>query len=124
MVYEKRNLKISLDYTCTLNTYEVKWDIIEFHGSIQIYYTLDSPFKWKYTYLENKNIPDAVSVSVKYRIIKTNYMYLYFSCDSCNHDLILTVLWDGVVHTSAQVRASAARLFEVGIQTYWQYYWM
>ncbi|CAC5412344.1 RAB11-binding protein RELCH,RAB11-binding protein RELCH homolog [Mytilus coruscus] len=35
------------------------------------------------------------------------------SCDSTNHDLLLTVLWDGVVHTSAQVRASAARLFEL-----------
>ncbi|CAG2232759.1 RAB11-binding protein RELCH,RAB11-binding protein RELCH homolog [Mytilus edulis] len=35
------------------------------------------------------------------------------SCDSTNHELLLTVLWEGVVHTSAQVRASAARLFEL-----------
>ncbi|XP_076109472.1 RAB11-binding protein RELCH homolog [Mytilus galloprovincialis] len=35
------------------------------------------------------------------------------SCDSTNHELLLTVLWEGVVHTSAQVRASSARLFEL-----------
>ncbi|KAL5022360.1 hypothetical protein ScPMuIL_001515 [Solemya velum] len=32
------------------------------------------------------------------------------------HDLLLTVLWEGVVHTSAQVRAAAGRLFEFVIR--------
>lgn len=29
------------------------------------------------------------------------------------HELLLTVLWYGVVHTSALVRCTAARMFEV-----------
>lgn len=36
--------------------------------------------------------------------------------DSANpvyHELLLTVLWYGVVHTSALVRCTAARMFEV-----------
>lgn len=32
---------------------------------------------------------------------------------SSNHELLLNVLWEGVVHTSAQVRATAARMFEI-----------
>lgn len=32
--------------------------------------------------------------------------------NSSHHELLLTVLWDGVVHTSAQVRSASARLFE------------
>ncbi|KAL3860033.1 hypothetical protein ACJMK2_010206, partial [Sinanodonta woodiana] len=35
------------------------------------------------------------------------------STNQSNHDLLLGVLWDGVVHTSAQVRATAARMFEI-----------
>ncbi|XP_067652799.1 RAB11-binding protein RELCH homolog [Haliotis asinina] len=37
------------------------------------------------------------------------------SCDD-NHELLLTVLWCGVVHTSAPVRATSAILFELLIQ--------
>ncbi|KAK3746890.1 hypothetical protein RRG08_030301 [Elysia crispata] len=33
-----------------------------------------------------------------------------------NHELLLSALWDGVVHTSAQVRAAAASLFELMIK--------
>ncbi|XP_048752282.1 RAB11-binding protein RELCH homolog isoform X2 [Ostrea edulis] len=33
-----------------------------------------------------------------------------------NHELLLTVLWDGVMHTSPQVRASSARLFELMVK--------
>ena len=33
--------------------------------------------------------------------------------DPENHDLLLGVLWDGVVHSAAVVRATAASLFEV-----------
>ncbi|XP_033755767.1 LOW QUALITY PROTEIN: RAB11-binding protein RELCH-like [Pecten maximus] len=35
------------------------------------------------------------------------------SANPSNHELLLTVLWEGVVHTSAQVRSTAARLFEL-----------
>ena len=47
------------------------------------------------------------------------FIYLVFyhcSSSSSNHELLLNVLWEGVVHTSAQVRATAARMFEVCIQ--------
>ncbi|GFN75124.1 lish domain and heat repeat-containing protein kiaa1468 homolog, partial [Plakobranchus ocellatus] len=33
-----------------------------------------------------------------------------------NHELLLSVLWDGVVHTSAHVRAASASLFELMIK--------
>ncbi|XP_055891966.1 RAB11-binding protein RELCH homolog isoform X3 [Biomphalaria glabrata] len=33
-----------------------------------------------------------------------------------NHDLLLSVLWEGVVHTSSQVRTAAASLFELMIK--------
>ncbi|XP_060602850.1 RAB11-binding protein RELCH homolog isoform X2 [Ruditapes philippinarum] len=33
--------------------------------------------------------------------------------NSSNHELLLEVLWEGVVHSSPQVRATAARLFEI-----------
>ncbi|XP_035825823.1 RAB11-binding protein RELCH, partial [Aplysia californica] len=33
-----------------------------------------------------------------------------------NHELLLSVLWDGVVHSSAQVRAAAAAVFELMIK--------
>uniref|UniRef100_K1PHE9 Uncharacterized protein n=1 Tax=Magallana gigas TaxID=29159 RepID=K1PHE9_MAGGI len=33
-----------------------------------------------------------------------------------NHELLLTVLWDAVVHTSPQVRATSARLFELMVK--------
>ena len=49
------------------------------------------------------------------------FMYLVFyhcSSSSSNHELLLNVLWEGVVHTSAQVRATAARMFEVCIQIF------
>ncbi|CAH1269897.1 KIAA1468 [Branchiostoma lanceolatum] len=36
--------------------------------------------------------------------------------DAAYHESLLTVLWDGVVHTSALVRASAARMFEMLIK--------
>ncbi|KAJ8302478.1 hypothetical protein KUTeg_018874 [Tegillarca granosa] len=38
--------------------------------------------------------------------------YLFDRTNSSHHELLLTVLWDGVVHTSAQVRSASARLFE------------
>ncbi|XP_062567299.1 RAB11-binding protein RELCH homolog [Saccostrea cucullata] len=38
------------------------------------------------------------------------------SANPSNHELLLTVLWDGVVHSSPQVRASAARLFELMVK--------
>lgn len=42
-----------------------------------------------------------------------------FSANPAYHELLLTVLWYGVVHTSALVRCTAARMFEVsGIQTF------
>ncbi|KAL4235190.1 hypothetical protein ACF0H5_006828 [Mactra antiquata] len=34
-----------------------------------------------------------------------------------NHELLLTVLWEGVVHSSPQVRSTAARLFEILMHT-------
>ena len=39
----------------------------------------------------------------------------FFSCSAnpAYHELLLTVLWYGVVHTSALVRCTAARMFEV-----------
>lgn len=43
---------------------------------------------------------------------------VFFSTDSDNHDLLLTVLWDGVVHTSAHVRTTAAKMFEVYTRSY------
>lgn len=36
-----------------------------------------------------------------------------FSANPAYHELLLTVLWYGVVHTSALVRCTAARMFEV-----------
>ncbi len=39
----------------------------------------------------------------------------FFSENSDYHDLLLTVLWDGVVHTSANVRTTAAKMFEVSV---------
>ncbi|KAK7505693.1 hypothetical protein BaRGS_00002964 [Batillaria attramentaria] len=41
---------------------------------------------------------------------------LQLRTDAVNHDLLLSVLWDGVVHTAAVVRATAASLFELLIQ--------
>lgn len=42
-----------------------------------------------------------------------------FSANPAYHELLLTVLWYGVVHTSALVRCTAARMFEVSvIQTF------
>lgn len=38
---------------------------------------------------------------------------LSFSANPVYHELLLTVLWYGVVHTSALVRCTAARMFEV-----------
>ncbi|KAK3085392.1 hypothetical protein FSP39_002678 [Pinctada imbricata] len=38
------------------------------------------------------------------------------STNPTNHELLLMVLWDGVVHTSAEVRATAARLFELMVK--------
>ena len=35
------------------------------------------------------------------------------SGNSDMHDLLLTVLWEAVVHTSANVRTTAAKMFEV-----------
>ena len=39
----------------------------------------------------------------------------FFPCSAnpAYHELLLTVLWYGVVHTSALVRCTAARMFEV-----------
>ncbi|XP_060073461.1 RAB11-binding protein RELCH homolog [Ylistrum balloti] len=39
--------------------------------------------------------------------------FMEISANPSNHELLLTVLWEGVVHTSAQVRSTAARLFEL-----------
>ncbi|XP_069112711.1 RAB11-binding protein RELCH homolog isoform X2 [Argopecten irradians] len=39
--------------------------------------------------------------------------FIEISANPSNHELLLTVLWEGVVHTSAQVRSTAARLFEL-----------
>ncbi|XP_076470808.1 RAB11-binding protein RELCH homolog isoform X2 [Babylonia areolata] len=41
---------------------------------------------------------------------------LQLRTEAVNHDLLLSVLWDGVVHTAAVVRATAASLFELVIQ--------
>lgn len=38
-----------------------------------------------------------------------------FSANPAYHELLLTVLWYGVVHTSALVRCTAARMFEVSV---------
>ena len=38
--------------------------------------------------------------------------------DSSYHELLLTVLWEGVVHTSAQVRIATANMFEVHEKMY------
>ena len=46
-------------------------------------------------------------------LCETFYSFLCFSSSSSNHELLLNVLWEGVVHTSAQVRSTAARMFEV-----------
>jgi len=35
--------------------------------------------------------------------------------DPDNHQLLIGVLWDGVVHTSASVRSTSAQLFEVSL---------
>lgn len=43
---------------------------------------------------------------------------LCFSANPVYHELLLTVLWYGVVHTSALVRCTAARMFEVHTQTH------
>lgn len=37
----------------------------------------------------------------------------FSSANPVYHELLLTVLWYGVVHTSALVRCTAARMFEV-----------
>lgn len=42
--------------------------------------------------------------------------FLQLRTEPVNHDLLLSVLWDGVVHTAAVVRATAASLFELMIQ--------
>ncbi|KAL8571755.1 hypothetical protein ACOMHN_051122 [Nucella lapillus] len=41
---------------------------------------------------------------------------LQLRTEAANHDLLLGVLWDGVVHSAAVVRATAASLFELVIQ--------
>ena len=51
-----------------------------------------------------------------YSLQKSKYPLYVFSSSSSNHELLLNVLWEGVVHTSAQVRATAARMFEVCIK--------
>lgn len=38
---------------------------------------------------------------------------VFSSANPVYHELLLTVLWYGVVHTSALVRCTAARMFEV-----------
>lgn len=38
-----------------------------------------------------------------------------FRANPAYHELLLTVLWYGVVHTSALVRCTAARMFEVSL---------
>jgi len=38
------------------------------------------------------------------------------SKEAALHDLLLTVLWEGVVHASPLVRATAARMFDVSSQ--------
>jgi len=46
-------------------------------------------------------------------------LFFFFSANPAYHELLLTVLWYGVVHTSALVRCTAARMFEVSvIQTF------
>lgn len=61
------------------------------------------------------------------------YMYfvmiwLSFSANPAYHELLLTVLWYGVVHTSALVRCTAARMFEVQKHTHqstqWKWSWL
>ncbi|XP_025114881.1 lisH domain and HEAT repeat-containing protein KIAA1468-like isoform X4 [Pomacea canaliculata] len=42
--------------------------------------------------------------------------FLQLKSDSANHELLLGVLWDGVVHSASVVRATAASLFELLIQ--------
>lgn len=41
-----------------------------------------------------------------------------FRANPVYHELLLTVLWYGVVHTSALVRCTAARMFEVHTHIY------
>jgi hypothetical protein len=43
------------------------------------------------------------------------------SLDTKFHELLLGVLWDGVVHTSASIRSSSARMFEVGFIALWSH---
>lgn len=42
------------------------------------------------------------------------YLYIFFNLSSnkAYHELLLSVLWDGVVHNSSYVRVTAGRLFE------------
>lgn len=42
------------------------------------------------------------------------YLYIIFNLSSnkAYHELLLSVLWDGVVHNSSYVRVTAGRLFE------------
>lgn len=46
----------------------------------------------------------------------TEYACPLQSANPAYHELLLTVLWYGVVHTSALVRCTAARMFEVSGQ--------
>ena len=43
---------------------------------------------------------------------------VFCSSNTDLHDLLLTVLWEAVVHTSANVRTTAAKMFEVGDVVY------
>lgn len=45
-------------------------------------------------------------------ILQYLYTFFNFSSNKAYHELLLSVLWDGVVHNSSYVRVTAGRLFE------------
>ena len=64
-------------------------------------------------YFELTNITSNNLKKQLITILKSFITMRNFSCNTDLHDLLLTVLWDAVVHTSANVRTTAAKMFEV-----------
>lgn len=59
------------------------------------------------------NLIDLHAVGKCLKKQTSNMLCCLFSANPVYHELLLTVLWYGVVHTSALVRCTAARMFEV-----------
>lgn len=62
--------------------------------------------------------PDAAYFKKKKKKEIYKIIVFPFSANPAYHELLLTVLWYGVVHTSALVRCTAARMFEVQKHTH------